>query len=458
MKRAINIFNAAIIIFFSAVIVLAVFGASVNKANTLPLPGLIVTVGAAVSFGLAVCLNKLEKNLPEMDVYKFRRYMILFSAILLAAQVITAVFADLTPKNDLLYVTTGAKNLILGKDLYEGLPEYHLDYFECYPNNHMLFSVIYILYKLQYILTGSINDIFPTALNIVSLNISYLLFCRCAEIIHTPRKAFVCAVRGMLFTPMITYASFFYTDSLAMPFVMASAYCYLKYRKSDKLYQLLLCGIFIGIGYKMKGSTFVLLIAIVIDMVIRKFPFKNIAAIILPCAAVMKIISLFSIKLLNISCKSLKEKAFPLLHWIMMSADGRGGYNSADFLYTQSFSGHKKISADLSRLAEKLNSQGIFGFLCHLCDKTAYTWENITFMAGYFYNGSFSSPSFITAAFFCHFTILFSILISLVDSRKKGADDEFIFKLCLFGLSVFLLIWETRCRYLVSFFPLFLLI
>lgn len=458
MKRTINFFNHFIIIFFSAAIVLGIIGASINKWNTLPVPWLMVSLGAAVSLAAAVGLNNLERYTKDFSVYDYRKFTALLCLILFLSQIVTAVFADFTPRNDLSYICTGAKNLILGNNISEGLPDRHADYFECYPNNHMLFSVVYILYRIQYALTGSINDILPTAVNILGLSASYWLFCRCAEMIYEPQKAYICAIRGMLFTPMVTYSSFFYTDSMAMPFVMAAAYAYLRFRRSGKISDLILCGVFIGSGYKMKGSTIVLLIAIIADMLLRHQKAKSFAALILPCTAMIKAISLSAMKLMHISCNAIKEKAFPLIHWIMMSADGRGGYNSADFLYTQSFPGDRKVSADFSRLAEKLEAQGLSGFLGHLCNKTAYTWENITFMASYFYTDSFISPSYIIASFLCHFTLMFSILLSLVDSRKKGADESFVFRLSLFGLCLFLLIWETRCRYLVSFFPLFMLI
>lgn len=458
MKRAVNLLDHSMIIFFAAAIVLGLCGAAANKVNMLPLPWLIVSLGAAICLAAAVGLNRIEKYTKNLSVYDYRRFTALLCIILFASQLITAIFVDFTPKNDLSYVCTGAKNLILGNNIYEGLPDYHSDYFECYPNNHMLFSVVYILYKIEYALTGQMSDFLPTAVNILGLSISYWLLCRCAEMIYQPSKAYIYAIRGMLFTPLVTYSAFFYTDSMAMPLVMAAAYFYLRFRKSGKISDIIFCGAFIGLGYKMKGSALVLLIAIIADMALRHCKAKSFAALVLPCAAVIKAISFSAMRLLNISSKALKEKAFPFVHWIMMSADGRGGYNSDDFFYTRSFPGNEKVSADLSRLAEKLEAQGLTGFLGHLCNKVAYTWENITFMAGYFYKDSFTSPCFIFTSFFCHFTLMFSILLSLVDSRKKGADEAFVFRLSLFGLCLFLLIWETRCRYLISFFPLFMLI
>lgn len=452
MKHLTKYFNPIITVTFAVCILLAIYGAITYKTGFLPAPWLIIPISAILCFFIASGLNRLE-NL-NITVHEYRRITLIMCMMLFTAQLITAIFADFTPINDLSYICTSAKNLILDKNIYTDIPEYHNDYFETYPNNHFLFTIIYILYKTEFLLTGNITNTLPTALNLIGLNISYILMCRCAEMIHKPSEAFVCAVRGMIFTPLITYTSFFYTDSMTMPLVTASAYFYLKFKKSDKITQLIICSTLIGMAYKMKGSSLVLLIAIIIDMLMDKYKLRNFAVITIPCFAVCKIISETALKILHISHETLKQKSFPLIHWIMMSADGRGGYNSEDFLYTQSFVGDNKKSADLARLSEKLHNQGLFGFLHHLTEKIAYTWENFTFMAGYYYTGSFSSRIFIVTSFLCHFTLLFSILISM----KKGTDKTFLFRLCLFGLIIFLLIWEARCRYLVSFFPLFLLI
>lgn len=452
MKKIKKYFNYSLTTVFSICILLAIYGLIKNKAVTLPFSYLIIPSGACLSFFIAIKLNKLESI--NMNTNDYRRISAVMCILLFSSQLITAIFADFTPINDLSYVCTGAKNIILGHDISENLPDYQPDYFEIYPNNHMLFMIIYLLYKIEYLITGNITDTLPTAFNLIGLTVSYILMCRCAEMVHKPSRAFVCAVRGMLFTPLITYTSFFYTDSMAMPLVTASAYFYLKYKKSEKISFLILCGIFIGIAYKMKGSSLVLLIAIMIEMALNKNKIKNFFALIFPCFVSIKIISETALKILHISHETIKEKAFPFIHWIMMSADGRGGYNRDDFLFTHGLGGAEKKSADFARLTDKLSNQGAGGFFIHLADKIAYTWENCTFMAGYYYDDSFSSKIFYVTAFFCHFTLLFSILLGI----KKCTDKTFIFRLCLFGLIIFLLIWETRCRYLVSFFMLFLLV
>lgn len=450
MKYLTKYLNYPLATIFSLCILFAVYGIISHK-ESVPVSWLIVPSGAVLCLFIAVKLNQLESI--DMDISKYRRITALMSIILFTVQLISAVLSDFVPKNDLLYVCTGAKNLILGLDISTNLPDYQPDYFEIYPNNHMLFMVIYLLYRIEFALTGNMSNFLPIAVNIISLNLSYILMCRCAEIVHKPSRALVCAVRGILFTPFVTYSCFFYTDSMAMPLVMASAYCYLKYTKVQKISLLILSSAFVGLAYKMKGSSLVLLIAIIMDMISSRLKIRDFMAVTLPCIISVKAVSESALKILHISHETLKQKSFPFIHWIMMSADGRGGYNREDFLYTKSFIGTAKKSADFDRLCEKLNIQGFGGFIHHLAEKITYTWENTTFMASY-YNPFFSSKVFYVISFFSHFTILFSILIGI----KKSTDKTFLFRLCLFGMIIFLLIWETRCRYLVSFFPLFMLI
>ncbi len=450
MNKLKKYFNCSLLTVFSVCIILALYGLIANKTASIPVSWLIIPCGAFICIFLAKQLNSLE-NIP-MTLHQYRRISAVMCLLLLTAQLIVAFFADFTPVNDLSYVCTGARNLILEKNISDGLPSYHQDYFEVYPNNHALFIAVYLLYRIEFEFTGTMSDFLPTALNLIGLNVSYILLCRCAEIVHEPSEAFVCAVRGMLFTPLFTYTSFFYTDAMAMPFVMISAYLWLNYRKSHKISLLVMCGAFIGIAYKVKGSSLVLLVAIFIDMAFSKPKIRDFIAVSLPCGIVCRFISETALKILHISHETIREKSFPLIHWVMMSADGRGGYNQADFFFTQASA--DKVSDDLARLAGKLSSQGFGGFLLHIAGKIAYTWENCSFMAGYYYNDSFSSGIFHTTAFLCHFTLLFSVLMGI----KKAGDRTFLFRLCLFGMIIFLLIWETRCRYLVSFFPLFLLI
>ena len=208
--------------------------------------------------------------------------------VLLLFQVNFAFIQDFTPKNDLSYICTGAENLIAGNPLYNNIPDVHKHYFAVYPNNHMIFMTVYILDRLEYAFTGNIKNIFLVIFNIISLDISYIFMYKISGIINPPEKSVACAVRGLLLTPFVTYSAFFYTDSMAMPYITGAVYFYLKYSKSD----MIIAGILIAVGYKFKGSAGLLIPAVILDMLInrRKNCMKNISFLIIVFVLCCKIL------------------------------------------------------------------------------------------------------------------------------------------------------------------------
>lgn len=441
----------------------------------------LIAAMAGIVVGILFCLKRAEKYLADAALKNpslHKRIFIALPLILLTVQIIFACSIDFTPKNDLSYICSAAENYLrLGPEhIYDDLPEYHQTYFSIYPNNHCIFMIVLGLYKISYSVTGEISNTLPIALNIAALNISFILMCMTARIMYKPEKAVICALRGLMFTPLLTYVCIFYTDTIAMPFITGAIYLYVKFRhirpennsilKSTSL--IVMLGLLIAVGYKIKGNAVILLAAILIDMILRRrrsITEKLLYIVILAVVFVLvtAIISNAALKVLNISPEELELHKFPLVHWIMMSADGRGGYQAQDYYYTKSFEGYDaKISADLSRLGEKIKSQGFFGFMAHLVNKLAYTWGDGSFMQAYYNDcGKVFNGIVIYISQIFHFTLLTKMAESFIKRRNAPVDactDAFFLKMCLAGLTLFLLIWEARCRYLINFFALFALI
>ena len=427
----------------------------------------------AMSVFICYVLYRTEKVLT-LNEKLCSRLLYILPVFLLAAQITFAILVDFTPKNDLSYICKGAENYIKYgiENLHDGLPDRHQDYFYVYPNNHLLFLILVGIYKISYTFTGEISNALPTILNILALNLSYIFMILTAKQFYNPAKACICAIRGLMFTPLITYSTLFYTDSLAMPFVSAGIYLYVRCRKETNAKKsfllLIVCSIISAFGYKMKGSVIILLIAIICDLFLHKDSVKSIMAKIITIltvfAVIVSILSAISLKVLCTSTEEMKKYEFPIIHWIMMSADGKGGYNYEDFSYTKSFEGYdEKIIADKERLTKKLHDQGVSGFSEHLLNKIGYTWHDGTYMTSYYNpdNEFLNGNVFLVIAEILHVSILFEIVQGYIGKRKdvnEAACGNFFLKICLAGLFIFLLIWEARCRYLISFMPLFALI
>ncbi|MDE6671399.1 MAG: glycosyltransferase family 39 protein [Ruminococcus sp.] len=414
-----------------------------------------LTVTYLIHSGAGKTENLLEKFIRGNKILSDRIFCIL-ALILFIFQWNFAFIQDFTPKNDLSYICTGAENMVTGNFLYDNIPEIHSHYFSVYPNNHMILTVIYVLYRLEYLFTGSINNIFPVIFNIISLDISYILMYKISRIIHTPEKSVSCAVCGLILTPFVTYSAFFYTDSMTMPYITGALYFYIRYTEKYSTPDIIICGILTAVGYKFKGSAGLIIPAVITDIIInrRRNGLKSISLLITVFAVCCMIFSKISVGIINIDAFEMEKYKFPLIHWIMMSTHGRGGYCAEDFRYTLSFDGYNnKINADISRLYEKLSDMGVMGFLKHLSCKISYTWRDGTYMAGYYNKyGFLKNYAFYVLISVFHFRMLYKI------SGKFIAGKYDISGIIVIILALFLMVWETRCRYLVSFFPVLMLI
>ena len=460
VKKYFNIISGIFFLFVIAVSATSFIPILSRELNSMTARIIIVFIFLIITYFVSSATGKSEKLLKKFingnKILSDRIFCIL-ALILLVFQLNFAFIQDFTPKNDLSYICKGAENIVTGNTFYNNIPEIHKHYFAVYPNNHMIFIIISILYRLEYIFTGNIKNIFPVIFNIISLDISYILMYRISGIINTPEKSVVCAVRGLLLTPFVTYSAFFYTDSMAMPYITGAVYFYIKYINKYKTSNIIICSILTTVGYKFKGSAGLLIPAIILDMIInrRRNRLKNISVLIIVFIIFCMALSKISAGIIRIDDAELEKYRFPLIHWIMMSIHGRGGYCAEDFRYTLSFNGYEnKINADISRLAEKLSDMGFSGFFSHLICKISYTWRDGTYMTGYY-----NKYSFLRSYGFYVFTAVFHFKM-LYDIARKYISGKYydIIKIIIIILALFLMVWETRCRYLVSFFPLFMLI
>lgn len=459
IRKNLNIISG---VFFVTIILLSAWSLvdTVSREIGSHIAGIvIVLIFGAVSAVLSGMADRLQ---VRTDYRKTAMIFCCMASGLLIMQILFVLCQDFSTRNDLSYVCQGAENLVTGRPLYENIPEVHKHYFAVYPNNHALFMVIYGLYRTEYFLTGNITNVLPVAVNIISLNLSYVLMYMTAKKIYTPEKALMCAVRGMMFTPLVTYAAFFYTDSMTMPWITGALYLYIKCRADNtgkNTLHMLLCGMVLAVAYKLKGSAGIFVPAIIVDMILnrRKNSLMNFSVFMTAFVICCVVISGISGSILAISDAEMERYRFPLVHWVMMSADGRGGYCADDFRYTLSFCGYKnKVNADIARLSTKLSRQGISGFIGHIIHKISYTWRDCTYMAGYYNGYSFlKSYGFYIFTGLCHFTMMSGIVRRCFSDRN---DNTFVLRIMFTGLAVFLIIWEARCRYLVSFFALFALL
>lgn len=179
------------------------------------------------------------------------------------------------------------------------------------------------------------------------------------------------------------------------------------------------------------------------------------------------------------------DQALPWTHWVMMgmtehptTIPGKnwiGSWNLDSCLYTTSFSNTEEMKeANIKKIQEQYNDWGFEGYLKFLYRKMLFAWSDGTFYAPMYVNWItlFHEGDIIETIFenndFRRFTFYYStgMMLVLYIGMLIGAWYNFRYKknrfnyafLMIFGLLVFLLIWETTSRYLFNYYPVMVLL
>ena len=159
-----------------------------------------------------------------------------------------------------------------------------------------------------------------------------------------------------------------------------------------------------------------------------------------------------------------------------MGLEGSGGYNGDIYWMTASVEGkNEKIAVDREFIRKRLGEYRVVGMGCHLKAKLLFTWGDSVYFAPeklkrdplqesplhpwVLYDGANYGRTYRYCSA-VHWLLLMGVLLSVIRNfLEKGEGREAqAMQIALFGLFLFLLIWETRSRYLVNFVPVFILL
>lgn len=349
-------------------------------------------------------------------------------------------------------------------------------YFTTYPNNVAVCMFLAVIFKIfgglcSYITLGVLWNI---GMILLGLFFFYLLACRLFGLRWGAFGMLLC----LFFLPFYMHAPIFYTDTFALPFVTGTLLLY-ETRKKDSRW-LFLTGTILAAGYKIKGSLGVILIALLIHLwlgreSIRKRLWKSLF-LLLPFLVFVTLLTVVPARLSGLSQEESYQNEFPMEHWLALGLVDSGGYNADVYWMTASVEGKdEKQAVDREFIREKLAGYGLPGMLSHLREKVVFTWGDGVYFAPeklqrdplktswlhewVLYNGSHYSLTYR----YCNavqLLILGGIFLSVLRNfTKKGKIREIqAMQLSVFGIFLFLLIWETRSRYLVNFVPVFFLL
>ena len=452
--------------------------------------GIVLTfIFSAVYYALHTCqMHKIRRKITDS---KKQTRIIIFAGVgvMLVIQLAAAYFLATEPVTDLQVINRYAVSFAhTGNfDLIQKDAQKNFIYMIRYPNNLALMFILSFLYRVGFLITGYVSNYIAVILNTLCINASVLMTALLAQKLFGNRKALMTLLLCMLFLPYYTYTPYYYTDSLSMPFFVGGMYLLFSAIKSETKYKkyvmMLICGVVLMLGFKVKGSVLILLAVAVVYMLL-KLNIKKAACLTL--ALLIGFGSTYAVytaayRASNIITPEQEYKyEFPPSHWIMMGLKGYGCYTIVDAEFTGRRDGKDaKIEATTeiinSRIEQRNNrTNGVDDMLTHLDRKSVWTWED----GSYFISHHIDQPRngrnvlhsyvlndgenhIIYYAYCCGFQLFLILMMAISAFRsiiRPSVNVNVLFRGVVFAIFVFLRIWETRSRYLYNFTPAFILL
>lgn len=284
-----------------------------------------------------------------------------------------------------------------------------------------------------------------------------------------------------------------YSDStcLFMPILLLWMYLTLEDSKW-KYVKCVLMGVIAYLGYQMKPMVLIVLLAILIveclENIKNREQIKKWSTIGIIC---ISLLGTFGVsKVVNLE-KAMgfqieEGKVFGLTHYFMMglNEEHSGVYIQEDADFSLEINGNAKRTRENLRVAkERIEDYGCIGLLKHTIRKTMVNFNDGTFawgQEGDFYGIKYNVPNNPFKTFFREFyydngrfhkafesIVQFVWMLVLVgvacncvrikDVKKGYTKNELVLAVSLIGITLFVMLFEARARYLYTFVPIFIL-
>lgn len=347
-------------------------------------------------------------------------------------------------------------------------------YFMKYPNNIPLCLLTYLFLKPAALL-GIPRDGWMELMKLVNLafmNVglwcTFRLVCR-----YRSRRTGLYMLLLVFVNPLwYLLGQMYYTSTISLAFSMGAVWLFDCARRQEiwrkKYPAYLLLGILLACGYKIRATMIITMAALLICAVLE---LKNIRT---SKEAVSFLAVLLGILLVFVSYRPVGNRyagfdasktGYPVIHWVMMSAQGEGQYNSTDDAYTGSFSTkEERTEADLALLKERLRQMGPKGLMTLFRNKLRVTFSDgtddyyslfrtmrETSRIQKYMNGGRSD--YLAVYLHSYHGLLTGLLLAAFIFRvlrgQRSRMDILAFNIC--GAYLFYLVWEVDHAYSVPF-------
>lgn len=392
------------------------------------------------------------------------------------------------------------RGIVLSEDsLLENLPNDSRLYLLHFPNNHLLIAILRAVGKASCKFLPTLN---PAASFAVLSSV-----CVCASVFVCSRAvlrlyksntmSLASHALGIALVGLSPWHMIPYTDTLSLPFVAGMAYAAVRMTRDRQARWWLLCGALGYLAYRMKASAIFLLGTIVLAAVINLAsrvkedgPDRNarMRRIVRPLGGLaVGLLSSYLVATLAIGTLGLpadaKNYSYPVEYFLVFGLSETGKWNTADYQLAAEQPDRETLTqVERSLALQRIKDYGPIGFARHSLEKLMRTYNDGTFAWGleggfyhttrettgaiadalrsFYYNNGTLFPVFCAFAQAIWLFVLIGIpagLIYIIGRGLSREDAAVIAALAssLVLLTLYLVVFETRARYLLHYAPVF---
>lgn len=423
---------------------------------------------AAAALAVLFALRPLLAGLTETGAR--RAFWVLFALFVLAAGAF-AFAVRVEPAWDFGRVYHGALEITSS-----GAIRIDWQYFLESNNNFFLALVLAPVF-----IAGSILGLSPLTsgilFNLAAIDGSVLLLWAAAKRRWGAKWALAAALACFACAGLWLYGPIFYTDTLSMPFVSLGLYLAQRWSEGKRSPWLAAAmGLAAFLAFRLKPTAFFLYLALALLWVLRRGgALKAVAAGLAVFAVCMAGWQVWLSHNPVLDTGAIEEYRLPPLHYVMMGLKNPGGYDESDHLASQALPDAAARTAHArEEILRRLADYGPLGFLDHLRQKLAYTWADGSWFGSHKLGIDPIAPGVLQQwvadsgehwpVFQClvnaqQLLICLGLAACAVWQARRGEQGDSLLwaaLVTLLGAGLFLLVWETRSRYLVGLLPLIL--
>lgn len=454
--------------------------------------GLLMGVGVMLLLQVVSLLKNWMKKLSD----KTCKILIgILFGILFVCQLAFLYTMKIQPRYDALKVLDEAVSLCKTGSV----SSVHLDgYFARYTNNYPILFLTALFLKIGRFV-GIVDANYHGAVfflgfvNMIAIDAAIYILMKLIQKLSGIRSGLLFTLCVSLNPLFIIWVPFYYTNTLAMPFlalILYFFYCvFIEQGQCKKAYSAglsMLLGGCVVAGIKIRATTVITLVACVLYLILAKAKSKEkldeksdrkkhlkemllkVSCMFLGIVATLYVYKVVEVRLVPFD---YTDSAFPAIHWINMGAGGTGEYSILDEQMTMSYgTAAEKSAANWESYLTRVKEQGINGYLSLMFQKLKLTFSD----AGAGYRSELGVSDAYNDAnlylvggkadligygiqlqyVFSLFCMVYGVIKLLVD-KKKCSNYYVVVFWNIAGAFVFHMIWEAGNIYSLSFVLLF---